>query len=60
MKFFTSSMERLENKLESLSNENTLLNQEAENLKTGSDFQNKWFEEVKRDLQEMRARDPIE
>ena len=60
MKFFTSSMERLENKLESLSNENTLLNQEAESLKTGSDFQNKWFEEAKRDLQEMRARDPIE
>ena len=32
MKFFTSSMERLENKIERLSNENTLLKQEVENL----------------------------
>ena len=39
MKFFTSSMERLENKTERLSNENTLLKQEVESLKTGADFQ---------------------
>ena len=45
MKFFTSSMERLENKIEMLSNENTLLKQEVESLKTGADFQNKWLEE---------------
>ena len=60
MKFFTSSMERLENKIERLSNENTLLKQEVESLKTDADFQNKWFEERKRDLEEMMARDPIE
>ena len=59
-KFFTSSMERLENKIGRLSNENTLLKQEVESLKTGAGFQNKWFEERKRDLQEMRARDSIE
>ena len=53
-------MERLENKIERLSNENTLLKQEVESLKTGADFQNKWFEEAKRDLEEMRAKDPIE
>ena len=45
MKFFTSNMERLENKIEMLSNENTLLKQEVESLKTGADFQNKWLEE---------------
>ena len=60
MKFFTSSMQRLENKLERLSNENALLKQEVKSLKTGADFQNKWFEERKGDLEEMRARDPIE
>ena len=60
MKSFTSSMERLENKIERLSNENTLLKQEVESLKTGADFQNKWFEERKRDLEEMRAKNPIE
>ena len=60
MKFFTSSMERLENKMERLSNENTLLKQEVEGLKTGADFQNKWFEEAKADSEEMRAKDPIE
>ena len=60
IKLFTSSMERLENKTERLSNENTLLKQEVESLKTGADFQNKWFEEAKRDLEEMRAKDPIE
>ena len=60
MKLFTSSMERVENKIERLSNENTLLKQEVESLKTGADFQNKWFEEAKRDLEEMRAKDPIE
>ena len=32
MKFSTSTMERLENKIERLSNENTLLKQEVENL----------------------------
>ena len=26
----------------------------------GADFQNNWFEEAKRDLEEIRARDPIE
>ena len=48
MKFFTSSMDRLENKIERLSNENTLLKQEVESLKAGEDFQSKWFEEAKR------------
>ena len=37
-------MERLENKLERSSNENSLLKQEDESSKTGADFQNKWFE----------------
>ena len=60
MKFFTSSMERLENKTERLSNESTLLKQEVESLKASADFQNKWFEEAKRDLKEMRAKDPKE
>ena len=60
MNFFTSSMERLENKIERLSNENTLLKQEVESLKTVADFKDKWSEETKRDLEEMRARDPIE
>ena len=60
MKFFTSSIERVENKIERLSNENTLLKQEVESLKASADFQNKWFEEAKRDLEEMRAKDPIE
>ena len=60
MKFFTSSMERLENKIERLNNENTLLKQEFESLKASADFQNKWFEEAKRDLEEMRAKDPVE
>ena len=60
MKFFTSSMERLENKIESPSNENTWLKQEVESLKTGTDFENKWLEEAKRDLEEMRAKDPSE
>ena len=41
MKFFTSSTERLENKIERLSNENTLLKQEVESLKASADFQNK-------------------
>ena len=44
MKFFTSGRERLENKIERLSNENTLLKQKVESLKTGADFQNKWLE----------------
>ena len=60
MKFFTSSMERLENNIERLSNENTLLKQEIESLKAGADFQNKWFEEAKTDLEEMRAKDTLE
>ena len=60
MKFFTSSMERLENKIERLSNENTLLKQEVKSLTASADFQSKWFEEAKRDLEEMRAKDPIE
>ena len=29
-------------------------------LKTGADFQNNWFEEANRDLEETTARDPIE
>ena len=41
MKFFTSSMERLKNKIERFSNENTLLKQEVESLKLSADFQNK-------------------
>ena len=60
MKFFTSSMERLKNKIERLSNEKTLLKQEDESLKASADFQNKWSEEAKRDLEEMRAKDFIE
>ena len=48
MEFFTSSMGRLENKIERLSNENILLKQEVESLKAGEDFQSKWFEEAKR------------
>ena len=44
MKFFASSMERLKNKIERFSNENTLLKQEVESLKLSADFQNKWFE----------------
>ena len=60
LKFFTSSMERLENKIERLSNENTLIKQEVESLKASADFQNKWFEQAKRDLEETRAKDPIE
>ena len=54
MKFFTSSMERLEIKIDRLSNENTLLKQEVESLKRGADFQNKWLEEAKKYLSEMR------
>lgn len=42
------------------SNENTLLKQYVERLKTGPDFQNKRFEEEKRDLDQMRARNPLE
>ena len=38
MKFFTSRMERLENKTERLSNDNTLLKQEVESLKVIADF----------------------
>ena len=30
---------------------------QVESLKTGRDFQNKWFEETKKDLDEMRAKD---
>ena len=56
IKFFTSSMERLENKIERFSNENTLLKQEVKSLKASADFQNKCFEEAKRDLEEMRAK----
>ena len=41
MKFITTSMERLENKIERLSNENTLPKQEVKSLRTGADFQNK-------------------
>ena len=37
-----------------------MLKQEVENLKPGADFQNEWFEEAKRDLEEMRAKDPTE
>ena len=53
-------MERLKNKVERLNNEDTLLKQEVKSLKTGADFQNTWFEEAKRDLKEIRARDPID
>ena len=47
MKFFLSSMERLENKIEKLSNENTLLKQDVERLKTSANFQNKWLEQAR-------------
>ena len=40
--------------------ENTLMKFFTSSLKTGADFQNKWFEEIKRDLEETRAKDPIE
>ena len=60
MKFFTSSIERVENKIEKLSNENTLLKQEVKSLNASVDFQNKWFEEARRDLEEISAKDPIE
>ena len=33
---------------------------QVESLKTGRDFQNNWFEETKKDLDEMRAKDLIE
>ena len=49
MKFFTSSMKRLENKLERLSNENTLLKQEFESLKTGQLFKTNGLKK-KRDI----------
>ena len=39
----------LENEIERFSNQNTLFKREHESLKTGTDFQNKWFEEVKRE-----------
>ena len=60
MKFFTSSIERVENKIERLSNENILLKQEVKSLNASVDFQNKWFEEARRDLEEISAKDPIE
>ena len=60
MKVSASSMVRLENKFERLSNKNTFLKPEFESLKTGANFHNKWFDEPKRDLEEMKARDPIE
>ena len=60
MKFFTSSIERVENKSERLSNENRLLKQEVKSLNASVDFQNKWFEEARRDLEEISAKDPIE
>ena len=60
MKSFTGGMERLENKIERFSNENTSLKQGVESLKASADFQNKWFEEAKKDLEEMRVKDPIE
>ena len=53
-------MERLQNKIERLSNENALLKQEVESLRASADFQKKWFEEAKKDLEEMRAKVPIE
>ena len=58
MKFFISSMERLENKIEKLCNENTLLKQEVKSLKAGADFQSERFE-AKRDLGKMGPREPI-
>ena len=60
MKFFTSTMERLENKTERLSNENTFLKQEVESLKISADFRNKWFEDAKRELEKIKAINPIE
>ena len=53
-------MERLQEKIERLRNENTLLKQEVKSLKASADFQNKWFEKAKRDLEKMRAKDPVE
>ena len=58
IKFFTSSMERLENKSERFSNENTLLIQEVEILKTFTYFRNNGFKKH-RELEEMMAREPM-
>ena len=44
MKFFTSSMERLENKNGRISNQNAFLKREIESFSTWADFQNKWIE----------------
>ena len=37
-----------------------MLKQEVKSLKTGADFENTWFEEAERDLEQVRAKDPIE
>ena len=52
-------MESLENKIETLSNQTTLLKQEVESLKVAV-FQNKQFEGAKRDVEKVRVRDPVE
>ena len=38
LEIFTSGMERLQNEIERLSNQNTLLKQEVKSLKTDADF----------------------
>ena len=37
-----------------------MLKQEVKSLKTSAGFQNIWFEKAKRDLEMMRAKDPVE
>ena len=36
-----------------------MLKHEVKSLKAGANFQNKWFEEANRDLEETVARNPI-
>ena len=45
--------------MERLSNGNILLKHEVKSLKASANFQNKWFEEANRDLEETVARNPI-
>ena len=57
MKFFISSMEQLEKKIENLCNENTLLKQEVKSLKTGVDFKAKGLRQ--REIQERWGRENL-
>ena len=59
MKFFTSSMERLENRIERHSNENTLLNKKSKASRQVQIFKTNGLKK-QREIQRMRAKDPIE